>query len=111
MNLSNKLIYSDSLKCGTEEVALGRLYLPHLEIHATPSNGCSLCERVLSCSWLKDVVDPCRPVLFVNTDSCSNSRESITGDHLCNVLETKLVAYVVDVLLQVRQHSTCKCKM
>lgn len=101
MNLSNKLIYGDSLKCGTEEVALGRLYLPHLEIHSVPSKSCSLCERVLSCTWLRDVVDPCRPVLFVNTDHSSSSRESIAGNHVCNILESKLVACVVDVLLKV----------
>ncbi len=101
MSLSNKLIYGDSLKCGTEEVAQGRLNLPHLETHSVPSSGCCSCERLLSCSWLREVVDPCKPILFVNTDNCSNGQESIVGDRVCNVLEAELVASVVEVMLQV----------
>lgn len=101
MNVSNKLIYNDSLKCGTEDVALRRLHLPHLKIHAIPSNLCSVCKRVLSCTWLRDVIDPCRPVSFINTDNCSNSRESIAGDSVCNVFEARLVTYIVDILLKV----------
>ncbi|OMO90149.1 hypothetical protein COLO4_19317 [Corchorus olitorius] len=53
MELSNALIYGDRLRCGSPEVANAKLNFPR------PSS-CS--------SWLKAVLNPSRPVIFVNTD-------------------------------------------
>ncbi|KAK9273764.1 hypothetical protein L1049_018574 [Liquidambar formosana] len=53
MELSNALIYDNRLRCGSPEIANARLKF-------SSSKPISL--------WLKEVLDPNRPVVFINTD-------------------------------------------
>ncbi|KAL1172800.1 hypothetical protein V6Z11_A05G373200 [Gossypium hirsutum] len=53
MELSNALIYGDRLRCGSPEIANAKLKF----------------TKPISCSsWLKIVLNPSEPVIFVNTD-------------------------------------------
>lgn len=101
MMLSNRLIYSNKLKCGTEKISSAKLHLPHLDLHPLLSSDCATCERVKLVPWLKEAIDPQNPVLFINTDKCSNAMESIIGDHIGNLFEADIVGRIVATLLQV----------
>lgn len=102
MALSNTLIYNHQLKCGSEDIASARLSLPHLALHPmTAAPGCSTCEQVAGTSWLREVVDPRNPVLFVNTDHCSRGVESVVSDHLGNLFEVDIVGRIIETLLKV----------
>ena len=57
MLLSNTLFYNHELKCGDVGVASGRLLLPHPAGLSEHSPG-----------WLRDAVNPDKPVIFLNTD-------------------------------------------
>lgn len=95
MSLSNTLIYNNRLVCGSEEVACGRLSLP-LRPSPPLSGGCDQ-------SWMERAVDPDRPVVFLNTDSCSRARETIIGDHTCNEFEANLVRELVLTMIKVEK--------
>ena len=99
--LSNRLIYSNRLKCGSEKIASAKLHLPHLDLHPLLSPDCGTCERVKMVPWLKEAIDPQNPVLFINTDQCSSAMESIIGDHIGNLFEVDIVGRIVVTLLQV----------
>ncbi|GAA5914570.1 hypothetical protein JCM5296_006275 [Sporobolomyces johnsonii] len=88
MLLSNKLVYSDQLKVGDELVAKRELRLPR-------SEGMEGMEQ-----WLKEVLDPSRKVLFVDTDQIS-ALERKCGSLIGNELEARLVQKTVEAL------STC----
>ena len=114
MSLSNKLIYSDRLRCGSHEVAKRRLRLPNAaslsNLHTQPchSSGCWLKELMqercvhvfrimllllsrakLSCS-----------VVFVNTDAVP-AIESFHGNLPQNEVEASLVCQVsVETLIK-----------
>ncbi|MED6121097.1 hypothetical protein PIB30_027033 [Stylosanthes scabra] len=53
MDLSNALIYGDRLRCGSSEIANAALEFSNLK--------CGL-------PWLEDVLNPSRPVIFIDTD-------------------------------------------
>ncbi|RYR04969.1 hypothetical protein Ahy_B06g084783 isoform B [Arachis hypogaea] len=53
MDLSNALIYGDRLRCGSSEIANATLEFSNLN--------CGL-------PWLEDVLNPSRPVIFIDTD-------------------------------------------
>ncbi|MED6209254.1 hypothetical protein PIB30_053003 [Stylosanthes scabra] len=53
MDLSNALIYGDRLRCGSSEIANATLGFSNLK--------CGL-------PWLEDVLNPSRPVIFIDTD-------------------------------------------
>ncbi|KAF9625151.1 hypothetical protein IFM89_019365 [Coptis chinensis] len=56
MELSNALIYGNRLHCGSSEIASAKL---------------KFLSTLYSTSWLKEVLDPNRSVVFVNTDMLS----------------------------------------
>ena len=98
MSLSNTLIYNNRLVCGSEEVACGRLSLPHLSPLPLPPLSGGHDQR-----WMERAVDPGRPVVFLNTDSCSCARETIIGDHTCNEFEANLVRELVLIMIKVEK--------
>ena len=89
MSLSNTLIYNGQLSCGNEAIATARLQLTLWT-----------CEGVQGV-WVGRVVDPRQPVVFINTDSCEQARESRDGEKLCNVFEAGLVETITKTLIKV----------
>ncbi|GAA5824913.1 hypothetical protein JCM11251_005391 [Rhodosporidiobolus azoricus] len=85
MLLSNELIYDGKLQAGTEEVAMQRLQLPFEE------------KRVDLQEWQRQVVDPSRAVLFVDTDALP-AHELRSGSYIENELEALLVKQTVSAL-------------
>ncbi|KAL0547963.1 hypothetical protein IC582_012402 [Cucumis melo] len=83
MELSNALIYGDRLRCGSEETANAKL---------------DFSSSKLSSSWLKEVLNPCKPVIFVCTDLLPAYE---TRDHkiVNNPLEANILAEVTKGLL------------
>ncbi|GJN93127.1 hypothetical protein Rhopal_006172-T1 [Rhodotorula paludigena] len=88
MLLSNKLVYSNRLQVGDERVGLRRLALPGKEMRQQLE------------PWLRDIVDPKRAVLFVDTDALP-ARERRQGSLIDNESEARLVKQTVSAL------STC----
>ncbi|KIY67509.1 Dna2-domain-containing protein [Cylindrobasidium torrendii FP15055 ss-10] len=97
MHLSNRLIYSDRLKCGSEEVARKALHLPshafldslHGDKIACHSKGC----------WLRHLMSESCKAVFVDTDLAS-APDSRVGDLVQNEGEASLVAQTVNTLLR-----------
>ena len=109
MNLSNLLIYNKRLVCGSEEVASGRLRLPHLPPPLAPPPAASREPSILhgdsgdsDSGWMGKAVSPDCPVVFLNTDRCSNAKETIVGDYICNEFEANLVRELVQTLIKVK---------
>jgi DNA replication ATP-dependent helicase Dna2 len=112
MTLSNILIYSGRLKCGTEELRSRKLDVPqidalgkhHFDASTLLSQGRpgqrSLCvsPRPGTC-WLRDLIEPSARVRFVNTDSVPDSREEAKGNRIVNPCEVRIVAQLVESLL------------
>ncbi|BGP51084.1 DNA replication endonuclease-helicase Dna2 [Rhodotorula kratochvilovae] len=88
MLLSNKLVYSDQLRVGAADVGNRRLELPQREKTETME------------PWLREVVDPARTVLFVDTDALP-AHERRQGSLIDNELEAALIKQTVSAL------STC----
>lgn len=87
MTVANQLIYKNLLKCGSELVARQRFRSPDWNRVA-----CSACHSVCAC-WLRNAIDPERPVLFLDTDSCSLF-ESPQGTSYYNCGEASLIKLV-----------------
>ncbi|KAJ6613311.1 Dna2-domain-containing protein [Mycena sp. CBHHK59/15] len=87
MTLSNKLIYQDRLKCGSEAVAKQTLVLPNRtflrDVHIGKpchSNGC----------WIDELLSETCKAVFVDTDDVP-ARDSRVGDLVQNEVEANLV--------------------
>ncbi|KAF8686372.1 DNA replication factor Dna2 [Rhizoctonia solani] len=95
MTLSNKLIYSDRLQCGSEKVATQALYLPHpsagLAWHVSCGGGPN------SQCWLNSLIDPTCKVRFVDTDDLP-ARNTIVGSLVQNEIEAQLVLQTIEAL-------------
>jgi DNA replication ATP-dependent helicase Dna2 len=112
MTLSNVLIYSGKLKCGTSAVASSMLNIPNMSAlskhHHTPSTlypttGYTICPGPFpgSC-WLRDVLDPSARVTFLNTDPLlPASLEIAKGSRITNPVEAALTTQLVESLLTV----------
>lgn len=108
MLLSNTLIYSGRLKCGTQKVAERRLHIPRLEtglaafhyssqISSDPASG--LCRNSDAC-WLRRCLVPEQTVMFLNTDQIEpKSTEIVTGSRIVNPCEADLTAQIVSMLV------------
>ncbi|KAF8581905.1 Dna2-domain-containing protein [Ramaria rubella] len=95
MLLSNKLIYSDRLRCGSTYVAERALVLPNRRaLDALHVGTC----RIGGC-WLEKLLDENCKAVFVNTDEIP-AKESRVGDLVQNELEAKLVCQVTEALLR-----------
>eukprot|EP01083_Nonionella_stella_P277847 944715_1 len=97
--LSNRLVYNGQLKCGSAAVATSRLAIPRYDLIGSliPAST-DLRGHV---QWLKDAVDPQRPVVFLNTDKVPATETRVgsrVGSQLRNEVECALVFQVVDLL-------------
>ena len=111
MSLSNKLIYSGRLKCGTEGVAKRATVIPNMDglkqHHHTPSTLAS--GQTSFCvgpthgqCWLRDVLDSASRVVFLNTDPLRpSSLEIAKGPRITNPIEVAVLTQVVESLLTV----------
>uniref|UniRef100_UPI00358FB190 DNA replication ATP-dependent helicase/nuclease DNA2 n=1 Tax=Myxine glutinosa TaxID=7769 RepID=UPI00358FB190 len=88
MFLSNELTYEGHLICGSERVANGRLCLPRLP-HLALDPG----------SWLKEALDPAKPVLFLDTDQVP-AHELTERGNMRNPTEAALVTCIVAALVK-----------
>ncbi|KLJ08231.1 DNA replication ATP-dependent helicase Dna2 [Blastomyces silverae] len=111
MLLSNTLIYSGHLKCGTPEVAqsylkipnLGRLKQHHVDSLSLPPNVRNSClgSRYGRC-WIRDLLDPVARTRLVNTDPLEpQATESSKGSRIINPIEATLCAQLVESFISV----------
>ncbi|KAJ5815003.1 hypothetical protein N7474_006780 [Penicillium riverlandense] len=107
MLLSNTLIYSGRLKCGTPEVAARSLEVPNIkalkQFHADDFNASQrqicLGTGQGSC-WLRDLVEPSAKTRLVNTDPLGSvALETAQGQRMVNHVETILCAQLVEAFL------------
>ncbi|KAL2337269.1 hypothetical protein Fmac_011715 [Flemingia macrophylla] len=84
MDLSNALIYGDRLRCGSFEVANAKLEF-----------------SALSCGmpWLEDVLNPRRPVIFIDTDNLP-ALEARDRKAVNNPIEAQIIAEVAKELVK-----------
>ncbi|CAL1710756.1 unnamed protein product [Somion occarium] len=96
MLLSNKLIYSDRLRCGSQEVAKQSLRIPNRgylrKLHLGSSCDSNDC-------WLNRVLDERCKAVFVDTDGIP-AHDSRVGDLVQNITEARLVGQVTEALLR-----------
>ncbi|XP_067858773.1 DNA replication ATP-dependent helicase/nuclease DNA2 [Heptranchias perlo] len=90
MSLSNKLMYEGKLVCGSEQVATATLQLPKWG---------ELLTRGMQGSWLKDALEPNKPVCFLNTEKVP-APETDEECGLSNLTEAELVYCLATVLIK-----------
>uniref|UniRef100_A0A2N9F1V3 DNA replication ATP-dependent helicase/nuclease n=1 Tax=Fagus sylvatica TaxID=28930 RepID=A0A2N9F1V3_FAGSY len=83
MELSNALIYGDRLRCGSSEIASAKLSLSSLK-------SCS--------SWLREVLNPTKPVVFIDTDMLP-AFEAKDQKAVNNPVEAYIIAEVTEQLV------------
>ncbi|KAI9801004.1 MAG: hypothetical protein M1825_003538 [Sarcosagium campestre] len=109
MALSNTLIYSGRLKCGSEAVASKSLIVPRMESlsahHISSLIGLNAEEAPCigpsrgNC-WLRDLLEPSVKACFIDTDSLlPESREEARGSRIVNQVEAAITQQLVDALL------------
>jgi DNA replication ATP-dependent helicase Dna2 len=101
MSLSNELIYSGQLKCGTESVANRTLKLTNdsgLELFHRQQQGCDTSGPTC---WLSHLTSPQNKVVFANIDPIGpDALETLTsGKNITNATEAALTAQTVCSLL------------
>ncbi|KAF8066980.1 AAA domain-containing protein [Lyophyllum atratum] len=97
MVLSNKLIYGDRLRCGSDEIARRSLVLPsraflnglHAGSPPCHSDGC----------WIEALMSESCKAVFVDTDNLP-AHDSRVGDLVENKTEAELVRQLAEVLLR-----------
>lgn len=94
MSLSNKLIYGERLKCGSDEIAMQELFLPLPVREAIAHDECT----PHGC-WIEDLLEPKRTVVFVDTDRIPGN-ESRVGDLVQNTVEMSLVQQLAFALIR-----------
>lgn len=108
MKLSNNLIYQGMLRCGNENVAKRKfefsdsqymdmrslLDLKRVEAYADP--------KLRTRTWLEEILDHNRQVIFVNTDFVPAPEEKLElADVVRNPTEAQLVAILAKALLRI----------
>ncbi|KAM5468947.1 DNA replication endonuclease-helicase Dna2 [Microsporum ferrugineum] len=110
MLLSNTLIYSNHLKCGTPAIATRSLSIPNINglkrIHPTSFPPSTAKSRCLGSShgrcWLRELVDPRAKTRFINTDSLRpEALDSAKGSRIINEVEATLCAQLVEAFIAV----------
>ena len=109
MLLSNTLIYSGRLKCGTARVAQRTLSIPDLDTglashhermaHEMPPTSRAFCTDDRTC-WLRAALAPEATVSFLNTDLMGSSAVEVTqGPRTTNTCEAILCSQLVSSLV------------
>ena len=87
---SNDLVYNGALKCGNDAIRDQML-----DLQGFPEN--------IAHEWLRKILDPTSPVVFVNTDPSTGqaftSLEHIQAGKIVNDTEAKLVTTLISSLL------------
>ncbi|TBU22348.1 Dna2-domain-containing protein [Dichomitus squalens] len=96
MLLSNKLIYSNRLKCGSDSVASRSLHLPQEKKFMALVHSRSTCRD--SGCWLSQLMSESCKAVFVDTDNVP-AHDSRVGDLVENQIEASLVHQVTECLL------------
>ncbi|KAJ5280981.1 Dna2/Cas4 domain of unknown function DUF83 [Penicillium angulare] len=111
MLLSNTLIYSGRLKCGTPEVAARELVVPDIsalkQFHSDivdvfqSNHQKEMCQGPgHSHCWLNDLLAPSAKALLVNTDPLGPAAlETVQGQRVVNSMETILCSQLVESLI------------
>ncbi|KAK8964605.1 hypothetical protein KSP40_PGU019489 [Platanthera guangdongensis] len=84
MELSNALIYGNRLRCGSSEVANAKIKI-------------SLAEPLTW--WLKEVLDPNKAVIFINTDNLP-ALELREKNNVLNPVEAHIISEITEELLK-----------
>lgn len=111
MLLSNTLIYSGHLKCGTPEVASRSLHIPdmaglkkyHMDslIHIPSQKSLCLGTAQARC-WLRDLLEPSAKTRLVNTDTLiPQPLETVNGPRIVNTVEATLCSQLVEAFISV----------
>ncbi|KAJ3680646.1 hypothetical protein LUZ60_016924 [Juncus effusus] len=85
MELSNALIYSHRLRCGSYEIANSKLSFSRNNSNSTQS-------------WLDEILDPDKPTIFVNTDNLS-AFEQRENKAVNNPVEVFIISQATDELI------------
>ncbi|KAJ5522023.1 hypothetical protein N7527_006138 [Penicillium freii] len=108
MLLSNTLIYSGRLKCGTPQVAARSLDIPNINAlekfhvedlsHAPSQSQREICPGTLSSPcWLRDLLTPSAKTRLVNTDPIGPAALEIAqGNRVVNHMEVFLCSQLVE---------------
>ncbi|THG99127.1 hypothetical protein EW026_g3162 [Hermanssonia centrifuga] len=96
MLLSNKLIYSNRLRCGSLEVAKQGLVIPD---RSFLQNLHSSSDRPKCDCWIEKLLDESCNAVFVDTDSVP-ALDSRVGDLVQNVTEARLVHQILESLVR-----------
>ena len=109
MLLSNTLIYSGQLKCGTPEVAASSLEIPNiggLKQHHIGHLPRSASQKQLCLGtsqgrcWLRDLIHPSAKTRFVNTDTLTSPALEVTnGSRIVNPTEATLCSQLVEAFI------------
>ncbi|KAL4977526.1 AAA domain-containing protein [Aspergillus desertorum] len=108
MLLSNTLIYSGRLKCGTSEVAARSLEIPNIgglkQHHLSDFSQTKSRELCLGTSqgrcWLRDLVEPSARTYLVNTDTLATpARDVANGSRIVNPTEATLCTQLVEAFI------------
>ncbi|KAG6902436.1 hypothetical protein C0995_016615 [Termitomyces sp. Mi166 len=97
MLLSNKLIYSDRLRCGSNSIAQQSLVLPNREflrsLHTKASSSCS------EGCWMETLMSESCKAVFVDTDDLP-AHDSRIGDLVENKVEAEIVRQICETLMK-----------
>ena len=96
-SIANTFIYSGKLKCGSPAVAKSRLALDVSAL--TQSLQPSLTSQSHDWYWIKQVLDPNNPVVFLDTKGAC-CRELSRGDAVENIGEATVVLKIVEAALR-----------
>ncbi|KAK2650910.1 hypothetical protein Ddye_018399 [Dipteronia dyeriana] len=83
MELSNALIYGDRLRCGSSDIANAKIEVSNLKSQSW---------------WLKEVLNPSRPVIYINTDMLPAFEEK-DQKTVNNPIEGQIVAKITEELV------------
>uniref|UniRef100_A0A8B9E3T8 DNA replication ATP-dependent helicase/nuclease n=1 Tax=Anser cygnoides TaxID=8845 RepID=A0A8B9E3T8_ANSCY len=92
MSLSNMLVYEGKLECGSEKVSNATVNLPNLK-------KLKLELADASKTWLKEVLEPDKPVCFLNTEKVPAPEHAEKGG-VYNVTEAKLVFFLTSLFIK-----------
>ncbi|KZT71118.1 Dna2-domain-containing protein [Daedalea quercina L-15889] len=99
MLLSNKLIYGDRLRCGSEAVAQRSLKIPDPSFLHGLHPKSTACQREGGLCWLSRILDDRCKAVFVDTDAVP-AYDSPVGDLVENRVEARLVYQVAECLIR-----------
>ncbi|KAK4847699.1 hypothetical protein QYF36_004865 [Acer negundo] len=83
MELSNALIYGDRLRCGSSDIANAKIEVSNMKSQSW---------------WLKEVLNPSRPVIYINTDMLP-AFEAKDQKTVNNPIEAQIVAKITEELV------------